>query len=191
MSTSSPVVTCNDTRIAAGVVVIAGGSWTNELATSLGVPLGLEPQRGQISHLHLAGCDTSAWPSLSPQSDHYMVAFDGGRVVVGATRETGSGFDPRVTAHGQRHVLDNALELSPGLGAATLVETRVGLRPMPTDGLPIVGSVGAHAALHVATGFGPVGLTVGPYVGDQLGRRLVTGEWDANMDSFAPRSPLP
>jgi D-amino-acid dehydrogenase len=191
LSTTSRTVICGDTRIAAGAIVIAGGAWTTELAASFGVPLGLEPQRGQISHLHLAGSDTSTWPSLSPQSDHYMVAFDGGRIVVGATRETGSGFDPRVTAHGQRHVLDNALTLAPGLGAATLMETRVGLRPMPTDGLPIIGTVGAHASIHVATGFGPVGLTIGPYVGDQLSQRLVTGESDTNLDSFAPRSTLP
>ncbi len=190
LSTTSPVVICNETRIAAGAVVIAGGAWTSEIAASLGVPLGLEPQRGQISHLHLDGTDTSEWPSLSPQSDHYMVAFDGGRIVVGATRETGSGFDPRVTAHGQRHVLDNALALSPGLGEATLLETRVGLRPMPTDGLPIIGAVDGRASIHVATGFGPVGLTIGPYVGDQLSRRLVTGDWDTNMDSFTPRSTL-
>jgi len=191
VSSASSVVICNDTKIAAGTVVMAGGAWTIELAESLGVPLGLEPQRGQISHLHLAGIDTSGWPSLSPQSDHYMVAFDGGRIVVGATRETGSGFDPRVTAHGQRHVLDNALRLSPGLTAATLLETRVGLRPLSTDGFPIVGVVGEHASIHVASGFGPVGLTVGPYVGDQLGNRLVSGEWDTNLDSFAPRSTVP
>ncbi len=187
VSAAESVVTCNGTEIAAGDVVIAGGAWTIELAESLGVPLGLEPQRGQISHLHLEGVDTSEWPSLSPQSDHYMVAFDGGRVVVGATRETGSGFDPRVTAQGQRHVLDNALQLSPGLAAATLLETRVGLRPMSTDGLPIIGAVGAYTSVHVATGFGPVGLTIAPYVGDQLAQRLVTGDWDTHMSSFAPR----
>ncbi len=185
------MVICNGTKIAAGAVVIAGGAWTTELAASLGVPLGLEPQRGQISHLHLAGYDTSNWPSLSPQSDHYMVAFDDGRIVVGATRETGSGFDPRVTAHGQRHVLDNALALSPGLGSATLLETRVGLRPMPTDGVPIVGTIDGHASIHLATGFGPVGLTIAPYVGDQLGHRLVTGESVSALDPFAPRSTVP
>jgi glycine/D-amino acid oxidase-like deaminating enzyme len=187
VSPTSRVVTCDEMQFAAGAIVIAGGAWTTELAETLGVPLGLEPQRGQISHLHLPGFDTSGWPSLSPQSDHYMVAFDGGRVVVGATRETGSGFDPRVTAHGQRHVLDNALTLSPGLGAATLLETRVGLRPMAADGFPIIGTVGAHPSVYVATGFGPIGLTVGPYVGDQVGLRLVNGEWDPNMDAFAPR----
>jgi D-amino-acid dehydrogenase len=191
VSATSRVVSCSDAQIAAGAIVIAGGAWTTELAESLDVPLGLEPQRGQISHLHLAGPDTSAWPSLSPQSDHYMVAFDGGRIVVGATRETGSGFDPRVTAQGQRHVLDNALGLSPGLAAATLLETRVGLRPMSTDGLPIIGNIGQLAGMHVATGFGPVGLTIGPYAGDQLGQLLVTGGWDSNLNSFAPRPTVP
>jgi D-amino-acid dehydrogenase len=117
-----------------------------------------------------------------------MVAFDGGRIVVGATRETGSGFDPRVTAEGQRHVLDNALELSPGLATATLLETRVGLRPMATDGFPIIGPLGEHQSIHVATGFGPVGLTVAPYVGDRLAHRLVNDESDTTLDAFAPRS---
>ncbi len=79
--------------------------------------------------------------------DHYLVAWPGGRVAVGATRETGSGFDPRSTAAGVREVLDEALRLAPGLAAATLLEVRVGLRPLAADGLPILGPVPGCAGL--------------------------------------------
>jgi D-amino-acid dehydrogenase len=179
-------VRCNGTLVAADTVVVAGGSWTDALLEPLGVSAGIEPQRGQISHLRLDGVDTSSWPSLSPLSDHYMVAFDDSRVVVGATRETGSGFDPRITAAGQRHVLDNALRLAPGLRDATMIETRVGLRPIPKGGLPIIGHVDGHANLYVATGFGPVGLTVAPYVGAQLAERILTGTATMDLASFQP-----
>ena len=46
-------------------------------------------------------------------------------MLAGATRETGSGFDARVTAGGLHQVLDAALALAPGLIDATLVEVRV------------------------------------------------------------------
>src|SRR4051812_35085269 len=77
------------TRLGADAVVVAAGAWSDALLAPLAVPTGIEPQRGQITHLRLDGIDTSGWPSVSPISDHYMVAFDDSRVVVGATRETG------------------------------------------------------------------------------------------------------
>jgi len=162
-------------RVDADAVVVAAGAWTDALLAPLGVSTGVEPQRGQITHLRLDGVDTSAWPSVSPLSDHYMVAFDDSRVVVGATRETGSGFDPRVTADGQRHVLANALSIAPGLRDATLIETRVGLRPLRADLVPFVGPIGDIDSLYVASGYGPVGLTVAPIAGEQISQLVRTG----------------
>ena len=95
--------------------------------------------------------------------DHYIVSWAGGRVVAGATRETGSGFDPRITAAGVHEVLGEALRVAPGLAGAGMLETRVGLRPLSADGLPILGPVPGVAGAFVATGHGPSGLTLGPY----------------------------
>ena len=71
--------------------------------------------------------------------DHYMVSWPGGRVVVGATRETGSGFRPRTSVGGIMEVLSEALRVAPGLQAASLAEVRVGLRPASPDGRPMLG----------------------------------------------------
>ena len=77
--------------------------------------------------------------------------------------ETGSGFDPRITAAGVHEVLGEALRVAPTSRGRACLETRVGLRPLSADGLPILGPVPGVAGAFVATGHGPSGLTLGPY----------------------------
>ncbi|MGO4275552.1 NAD(P)/FAD-dependent oxidoreductase, partial [Paenibacillus sp. TAF58] len=171
-------------RLEADAVVVAAGAWTTELLQPFGITLGLAPQRGQITHLRVAEGDTERWPSVHPLSHHYIVAFDEGRVAVGATRETGSGFDVRVTADGQRQVLADALGIAPGLADATVIETRVGLRPLSADGVPYLGAVGV-AGVFAATGFGAAGLTMGPYVGEALAAEILGEEPLVDLAPFA------
>jgi D-amino-acid dehydrogenase len=169
----------------ADAVVVAAGAWTNDLLDALSLRVPVAPQRGQITHLTLPGVDTTHWPSVHPLSHHYLVAFDGSRIAVGATRETGSGFDARVTAAGQLQVLRDALSIAPGLADATVLETRVGLRPLADDAMPTVGAVPGHQGLFVATGYGAAGLTMGPLLGDALAR-LVLGESAPELDALQP-----
>jgi D-amino-acid dehydrogenase len=165
-------VTVDGTPTSADAVVAATGAWSAPALAELGIALPVAPQRGQITHVRLAGVDTSDWPTIHPLSHHYIVAFDEGRIAVGATRETGSGFDPRVTAAGQAQVLNDALSIAPGLADATLIETRVGLRPLADGILPLVGPVSGVPGLHLATGYGAAGLTMGPLLGDALARQI-------------------
>jgi D-amino-acid dehydrogenase len=151
-----------DRSIAARGVVIAGGAWSPALGDRLGVHLPVVPQRGQIAHLQLEGVDTAGWPVLSPLSDHYMVAWPGGRVACGATHED-AGFDARVTVAGMREIIDRALGVAPGLADATVVEVRVGFRPVSTTGLPLLGALPGRPGGFVATGHGASGLTYGPW----------------------------
>ncbi|GGC60599.1 putative oxidoreductase YurR [Siccirubricoccus deserti] len=161
--------------IEADCVVVAAGAWAPEMLKPLGVSLAVVPQRGQITHLRLEGVDTGAWPVVLPRSSHYLLAFGGSRVVVGATRETGSGFDYRVTAAGQAEVLNEALAIAPGLGPATLVETRIGFRPVGPDLRPMLGRIAGLDGLVIGNGLGPSGLTIGPLAGRLLAQ-LVLGE---------------
>ncbi|MDM4762917.1 FAD-dependent oxidoreductase [Galbitalea sp. SE-J8] len=158
--------------LSADVVVVAAGAWTNGVLGPLGRRVGVEPQRGQITHLRVTA-DTRQWPTVLPLGGHYLLAFDDSRVVVGATRESGAGFDVRVTAAGQREVLENALRVAPGLADATIIETRVGLRPYPDAELPTVGELSGLGGLYVNAGFGAAGLTMGPSVGERLAAEIV------------------
>ena len=171
-------------RIAADRVIVAAGAWADAVLRPAGVALGVTPQRGQIVHLRLEGVETADWPVILPPGSHYIVPFDGGRIVAGATRESAAGFDDRVTAAGQAEVLAEALHIAPGLGEATVIETRVGFRPAAPR--PLLGWVRGVEGLAVANGLGAAGLTIGPLAGRLLAD-MVTGQ--AGLLDLAPFDP--
>jgi D-amino-acid dehydrogenase len=177
----------NGERIEADSVIVAGGAWSAGLCRPLGLNLDLQPQRGQILHLKVEETNTGALPVIVPVlNDYYLLAFADSRVVVGATRETGSGFDSRVTAGGVEEVLREGLKIAPDLRNATLIEVRVGLRPMTKDGLPLIGRPSQLGGLIIATGLGRYGLTVGPYAG-RLAAQLAAGQSpDIDLSHYAP-----
>ena len=178
-------VTGGSQTIEAKAVLIAGGAWTPALGDRLGVSLPVVAERGQIAHLHLEGVDTAAWPVLAPLHDHYMVAWPGGRVACGATHER-VGLDPRVTFEGMREIIDRALSVAPGLGDATVLEVRVGLRPVSTTGLPLLGALPGHAGAFVATGHGASGLTYGPWGASAVTDLALGIEPGTDLTPFAP-----
>lgn len=149
--------------IACDAVVVAGGAWTPEVATQLGVTIPVAPVRGQIVHLRLVGTETGAWPIVSPLLSQYIVSWPAGRVVVGATLEPDAGFDARPTAAGMRQLFSEMLRLAPGLADATFLEIRAGLRPVSADDAPVLGRLPGWDNAFVCTGHGANGLLLGPY----------------------------
>lgn len=181
----SGVETADGRRINAEIVIVAGGAWSPDLADQLGVNVPIEPMRGQIVHLAAPDADTSNWPIVRGFQNHYAVPWSSGNIAVGATRERGAGFEPRVTVAGLREVFMELLRLTPGLADATLLECRVGFRPVSADGLPIVGSVPDVEGVFLATGHGATGLMLGPYTG-ALVAESVHGDPDAVPDQLSP-----
>ena len=177
--------------IEADAVVVAAGAWTAqvcaELSQAAARTLAIGPQRGQIVHLDVPGADTGPWPVVLPPRGPYLLAFPPSRVVLGATRED-AGFDDRVTAGGLGGLLAAAAVLAPGLADATVVETRVGFRPVTPDGLPLLGAL--TDGLVIAAGNGPEGLTAGPWTG-RAAAGLALGERPAaDLTAFDPARPL-
>ena len=158
-------VIADGTSFSAARIAIAGGAWSRTFGNQLGVQIPIEAQRGQIIHLSLPATDTADWPIVNAFHDHYMVPWPDSRVAAGATRESGSGFNPHTTAAGVREVLDEALRVAPGLARAQIREIRVGLRPVSADTLPVLGAVPDIANIYMATGHGASGLQLGPFSG--------------------------
>jgi D-amino-acid dehydrogenase len=176
-------VTLGGELIEADAVVAAAGAWAGALVPDLKV----EPQRGQIAHFSLGGTDTSRWPVILPSATgHYMLAFDDSRVVAGATRETGAGFDYRVTPGGLAEVLSEALAVAPGLATATYLETRVGFRPAGPDIRPLLGPMPGVDGLVIATGLGASGLTMGPRAGAIAARVALGLAAGIDLTPFSP-----
>jgi D-amino-acid dehydrogenase len=149
----------------ARTVIVAAGSWSLPILKTLRVPIEVHPVRGQIVHLALPGIATETRPVVNTFEGHYFLGFPGNRIVTGGTHEPEAEFDSRVTAGGVHSVLGKALRIAPGLAAASLIETRVGLRPRSSDGYPIVGRPRSADNIVIATGLGAWGLTLGPLIG--------------------------
>ncbi len=179
-------VTVGDERIGCDAVLVAAGAWSARVPGAAAESIAVGPQRGQIAHFALSGQDTSDWPFVVGFHSHYLLPFGGPRVVAGATREDGVGFDHRVTAEGIAEVVGEALRVAPGLGDAALAEIRVGFRPVTPDGLPLLGRVDGLATAFVATGMGPTGLTLGPYGGALVAGLAVGDAPTTDLTAFAP-----
>ena len=170
--------------IRAGGVAIAGGAWSHQFGVQLGVQIPVQPQRGQIIHLNMPETDMERWPIISAFRGHYIVPWSDNKVVVGATREVGSGFSPATTAVGVLEVLSEALRVAPGLAEAQIREIRVGLRPMTADLLPVLGQLPGAKNIYLATGHGPTGLQLGPYSGKIIADMILGRSEEADISAF-------
>ncbi|MEW8970971.1 MAG: FAD-binding oxidoreductase [Mesobacillus sp.] len=173
-------VKVGDTRYEGDSIILTAGAWAPELLEPLGIKLSISPQKAQIIHLMLENTETGCWPVVMPPNNQYILAFNGGRVVIGATHEDDHGFDRRPTLGGMHEIIDKGLTVAPGLADATYLETKVGFRPVAPNFLPIIGAVPGYENLFLANGLGASGLTVGPYLGAQLAK-LAAGE-DLELD---------
>lgn len=177
-------ITVGDTRYEADSVIVTAGAWAPELLEPLGLKLLISPQKAQIIHLKLENMETGKWPVVMPPNNQYILAFEGGEMVIGATHEDDMQFDRRVTLGGMHEMIVKGLTVAPGLAEGTYVETKVGFRPVAPNFLPIIGSVPGFDNLLLANGLGSSGLTVGPYLGGQLAKLAANETLDINLEDY-------
>lgn len=154
-----------DESIPVDAVVVSAGAWTNKVLAPTGFTMGIAPQKGQIIHIDMPNQNTAHWPILDWSGSQYQLCFGPNRVVCGATREFGSGYDTRITPAGVKLILDEQLRICPGLAEGTIAEIRVGLRPYAGDALPFIDTVPGYHNIVVSSGHGPSGLQLGPFSG--------------------------
>ncbi|WP_164669882.1 NAD(P)/FAD-dependent oxidoreductase [Virgibacillus doumboii] len=176
-------VSINGEKIKADQVIAATGAWTSQLLKPLDMQFDVRAQRAQIVHLRMPGVTPENWPVVKPPINQYMLSFHD-RIVVGATHENHVGFDNRVTAGGLKFILSNAIETAPALEDASIIETRVGFRPMTPESVPVIGKLPGFDGLLLANGLGSSGLTTGPYVGKQLANLALDEELDIDLANY-------
>jgi D-amino-acid dehydrogenase len=59
-----------------------------------------------------------------------------------------------------------------------------GLRPYPSDGLPVIGAVPGRVGLYVATGHGRMGITLGPVTGKLVAQVVLEGATPRELEPF-------
>lgn len=173
-------------------VVVCAGAWADQLMKPLGIRFKVQYQKAQIMHLQLLNQqDPSHWPVVMPPSDQYLLAFDQQKIVIGATHENDvEGYDTRVTAAGMQEILNKGLELAPGLADSTFQEVRVGFRPFTPGFLPVIGAVPGWEDLLTANGLGASGLTMGPFIGNQLAKLALGLPLDIDIQDYDVRKAM-
>jgi glycine/D-amino acid oxidase-like deaminating enzyme len=174
-------------RVPARAVVLAAGPWSASLAASAGLPLPLEPRKGQLVRLaaprpglirhkvidasYLASvADAAAGLSVSTVVETTWE----GDVLVGSSRER-RGFDTRVDPGVNAALLERATRLFGGLRSLRVADAWAGLRPWLPDHLPAIGPSACVPGLWVATGHEGAGVGLGPVTGVLLAQ-LYCGE---------------
>ncbi|MCF2720361.1 FAD-binding oxidoreductase [Paenibacillus sp. UKAQ_18] len=173
-------------------VIVCAGAWANQLLLPLGIHFKVSYQKAQIMHLQVPNRqDTGTWPVVIPPSDQYLLAFDKQKIVIGATHENDiEGYDTRVTAGGMQEILDKGLALAPDLANSTFQEVRVGFRPFTPGFLPVIGAVPGWDGLIAANGLGASGLTMGPFIGNQLAKLALGMNVDIDINDYDIRKAI-
>ncbi|SIR94106.1 glycine oxidase ThiO [Williamsia sterculiae] len=144
--------------------------------------LGVHPLKGEVIRLQRPA-NTAVIPRkvvrarVRGRSVYVVPRTDG--VVVGATQyepPDSADFAPEVA--GVRDLLDDAVEVMPGLRDYRIAEIGAGMRPCTPDGLPLVGRLDDRTLL--ATGHGRNGILLAPLTGD-----IVAGLLTAESTDFA------
>jgi len=155
---------CTDNgMISCDRVIVAGGVWSRELLEPLGILIPIMPVKGQVVHLHPAKP-----PLRHTLFGHglYLVPRPNGDLLVGATEEPEKGFDAQPTEPEIAGLISGATILVPTLRGAVRAHTRVGLRPVTPDKLPLIGMAPGYDNLILAAGHGRNGILMTPITAD-------------------------
>ncbi|MER2060453.1 MAG: FAD-dependent oxidoreductase, partial [Niallia sp.] len=73
----------------------------------------------------------------------------------------------------------------PGLSDGVWREAKVGFRPFTNDFLPVFGRLKQYEGITIANGLGASGLTMGPFIGQQLAKSLLESEYDIDFTPYS------
>jgi glycine oxidase len=177
------VVDTDRGTLVSNAVVLAAGSWSAGIAID-GVEgrVPVRPIRGQLLYLGWSGTPLRR---VTWSRGCYMVPWDDGTVLVGATSED-AGFDERLTVSGVHDLLQAAAEVAPHAWTATFRGARVGLRPATIDNLPVIGASTLLPNLMYATGHYRNGILLAPLTARLVADVLLDGQTDPMLAGVAP-----
>src|SRR5690625_3170669 len=119
-----------------------------------------------------------------PPINQSLLTFPNNRKVIVATHELNAGIYKLVTSHVVHELLLKEIEFAPGLVNSTIMETKVGFRPFAPGSLPVIGKLPGFEGILLANGLGATGLTMGPYIGEELAKLALGKELSINLADY-------
>lgn len=180
------VILADGSSIEADAVLIAAGSWSGTLAERIGLPLPVEPVKGQIVLLKEK---PGLVRHIIKHDDVYMVPRADGHVLVGASMER-VGFERGTTSEVIEQLLEATWRIAPGLQSAEVVKQWMGFRPGTPDGMPYLGPVPGRAGLWVASGHYRNGVALAPGTAELMSRWIMGEKPVLDLHDFRVERPL-
>ncbi len=169
-------------ELACDRVVVATGPWSGAAGAWLGVKIDVRPLKGQILRLRAPGAPfhcSVGW------ADNYATTKPDGLLWTGTTEED-VGFDETPTTAGRDSIMGSLLKMLPSLTEAQLVQQTACVRPLSSDGLPVLGPVDGWEGVYVATGAGRKGILLGPAMGLATADMIAKGAPDIPVEALGP-----
>ena len=154
----------------AGMVVIAGGAWSQRLLQAHGITIGVEPVRGQML---LFRTEPGRLQHIVLGDGHYAIPRRDGHILVGSTLEY-VGFDRRTTDEARTLLLGFVRRYLPDLLDCGPIKHWSGLRPGTAKGIPYIGEIPGIRGLYVNAGHFRNGVVIG-LASARLLRAIITG----------------
>lgn len=178
-------VLTGDDEVTADEVVLCGGSWSPELARTLGMKLPMQAGRGYSLTLPQP-CQLPTICSILTEA-RVAVTPMGNALRVGGTMEI-AGLNEDINPARVRGIVKALPQYYPAFRAEDFAGLQPwhGLRPCSPDGLPYVGRTVKFANLSLATGHAMMGLSLGPITGRLISEVLVGDKPSQNLTLLDP-----
>ncbi len=166
-------------------VVVAGGSWSPELAKQLGFSLSLQGGKGYSFMLNDLTSSVRV-PAIMLEARATATPMGNGLRFAGTLEVAGT--DQSVNMNRVRGIVGGINQYYPELPVELpKVETVwKGLRPCSPDGLPYIGRVRRFENLTLATGHGMMGLSLGPATGKLVAETIADKTSSMDLTPFQP-----
>jgi glycine oxidase len=155
-------------EMACGALVLATGPWVADPARWLGVPIPVEPVKGELLLARLPGA--AVQESLTWRHAGLYCRADGSALLGGT--ETLAGFDLTPSETGRQAIVADVGRIMPAIRDAELTGHVAALRPVTPDGLPVVGRPPGWENVFVATGAGRKGMLLSAGVGSAVAAEI-------------------
>ncbi|MGV3651340.1 MAG: NAD(P)/FAD-dependent oxidoreductase [Devosia sp.] len=170
--------------IAADVVVNCAGRWANSMVGEVGLGVPQAPTVGLIAYTRPAPLPffkVLRTPGLNVRSD------GGGRLLLRANdidASVGADDAPRPDHPAAQALAARLGRLMPGLAGLGIEAVRIGIRPIPADGLPAIGPIAGVEGYWMAVSHG--GINLSALVGRLLTAEIVEGRVDGLLAPYRP-----
>jgi len=164
-------------------VVLATGTATEKLCKTVGIHVPMDNKRGLI--VHTAPVRPVISSVINAEDIHFRQSADGhivmGEIFSGGTLGAKAGQTPEQFAEVLLSRLKSRL---PDVEGLAIERVHLGVRPVPLDGYPVVGTPHGQSGVYIATTHS--GITLAPLLGRLAANEITTGERSPLLQPYHP-----